>query len=62
MAMLNPDDLTVDTFQTTPAFSSLANGPAALAQPGITNGIECNKTLDYSCTACYCHTPAYDCV
>jgi len=62
MAMLNPDDLTVETFQTTPAHSSLGDDPVAIAQPGISDGIECNKTLDYSCTACYCHTPRYDCV
>jgi hypothetical protein len=56
MSKLSLDALTVESFAT--ADSLPVDQPAA----GITAGFECNRTLDYSCTACDCQTPRYNCV
>jgi len=60
MSKLSLDALTVESFVTSDGFSD--DLPAAQPVTPITGGIECNRTLDYSCTACDCQTPRYNCV
>lgn len=60
MKTLHLDDLKVESFATGEGFANAE--PVTAAEPILTPGLECNRTLDYSCTACDCQTPRYNCV
>jgi hypothetical protein len=57
MSKLHLDALTVQSFATSDSPS--ADQPAA--QPGISDGAECNQTLYFTCGTCKCNTVDYNC-